>query len=321
MKLRAIYEVARDAGVKWWNDKAPRLGAALAFYTALSLSPNLLIVIAVSGLVFGRAAAEGQIEEEIRGLVGSQGAEAIETMVAHAWSPTAGIIAAVIGVITLIIGATGVFAELHDALNTIWGIAPPASRGVWSLLKDRLLSLAMIVSLGFLLLVSLVVNAALAAAATYFTSLLPTNLNVVLQIFNLLVTYVAILMMFALIFKFLPDVRLAWRDVWIGSAITAALFMVGKYLIGLYLGMGTVGSAYGAAGSFVVLLLWLYYSTLIMLFGAELTQIYANRFGSGLAPAPGAHGVHHDTDAKDRPQPPTPHVSGPPRQAAHELQR
>lgn len=309
MKLRTIYEVVRDAGAEWWNDKAMRLGAALAFYTALSLSPILLIAIAVSGLVFGQAAAQGQIVGEIRGLVGEQGAQAIETMVAHAWSPTAGVLAAVIGGITLLIGATGVFAELHDALNTVWDIEPPPGRGMWAFIKDRLLSLAMIISLGFLLLVSLVINAALAAITAYFHRLLPTNLDIVLQIVNLLITYVVILVMFALIFKFLPDVRLAWRDVWIGAALTAALFMIGKYLIGLYLGMGTVGSAYGAAGSFVVLLLWLYYSTLILLFGAELTQVYANRFGRGLGPAPGAHILHCPPGGARQAQP----------QAAHEL--
>ena len=293
MKLRTIYEVVRDAGAQWWNDKAPRLGAALAFYTALSLSPILLIAIGISGLVFGHDAAEGRIVEELGGLVGKDGAQAIETMVANAWSPTAGIVAAVVGGVTLLIGATGVFAELHDALNTVWDVQPPPGRGIWRLVKDRLLSLAMILSLGFLLLVTLVISAALNALAAYFTSLMPAYLNAVLQILNLLVTYIVILMMFALIFKFLPDVRLAWRDVWIGAAITAALFMIGKYLIGLYLGMGTVGSAYGAAGSFVVLLLWLYYSTQILLFGAELTQVIADRFGEGMAPVPGAHLMRH----------------------------
>ncbi len=311
MKLRTIYEVARDAGKEWWHDKAMRLGAALAFYTALSLSPILLIAIAVSGLVFGEAAAQGQIVGEIRGLVGTQGADAIETMVANAWSPTAGIVAAIVGGITLLIGATGVFAELHDALNTVWDIEPPPGRGVWAFIRDRLLSLAMIVTLGFLLLVSLVINAALNAAVVYFDSVLPTNLDIVMQIVNLLVTYLVILLMFAMIFKFLPDVRLAWRDVWIGAAITAALFLVGKYLIGLYLGMGTVGSSYGAAGSFVVLLLWLYYSGLILFFGAELTQVCANRFGYGLAPAPGAHLMRHPDGAVQPQQ----------AEAAHQLHR
>ncbi len=297
--LHVIYEVLRDAGTGWWNDKAMRLGAALAFYTALSLSPILLIAIAVSGLVFGRAAAQGQIVGELRGLVGTQGAQAIDAMVANAWSPTAGVAAAIIGGITLLIGATGVFAELQDALNTVWDIVPPAGRGVWAFIKDRLLSLAMIVSLGFLLLVSLVVNAGLNAVAAYFDRLLPTNFNILLQFFNFLLTYVIILLMFALIFKFLPDVRLAWRDVWVGAAITGALFMIGKYLIGLYLGMGTIGSSYGAAGSFVVLLLWLYYSALILFFGAELTQVVADRFGHGLAPAPGAQlGRCHTGDGR-----------------------
>jgi membrane protein len=298
MTLRSVYELVRDAGLAWWNHKAPRLGAALAFYTALSLSPILLIVIAVSGLVFGEEAAQGQIVDQLSGLVGTEGGKAIEAMVANAWSPTTNVIAVIVGVITLLVGATGVFAELQDALNTIWDVEPPAGNGVWVFLKDRLLSLAMILSLGFLLLVSLVVSAALSALTIWFGSLVPAHWQVVMHAANLILTFGVTVTMFALIFKFLPDVRLAWSDVWIGAAITAVLFMVGKYLIGLYLGMGAVGSAYGAAGSFVVLLLWIYYSTLILLFGAEFTQLYANRFGYGLAPAPGAMHLKRTTPAR-----------------------
>jgi len=288
MRMRTTYDLLRDAGLAWWNRKAPRLGAALAFYTALSLSPILLIVISVSGLVFGEQAAQGQIVGQIRGLVGDEGAKAIEAMVANAWSPTTNLVAAAVGIATLLIGATGVFAQLQDALNTIWEVEPPPGNGIWVFLRDRLLSLAMILSLGFLLLVSLVVNAGLTAATTYFGSLMPANWNVVLQLLNLLLTFGVTLTMFALIFKFLPDVRLAWADVWVGASITAVLFMVGKYLIGLYLGMGAVGSSYGAAGSFVVLLLWIYYSTQILLFGAAFTQLYADHVGYGLAPVGGA---------------------------------
>jgi membrane protein len=292
MHLRTAYELVRDAGVSWWNHKAPTLGAALAFYTALSLSPILLIVIAISGLVFGREAAQGEIVGQLRGLVGTQGGEAIETMLAHAWEPTANIVALVVGIITLLVGATGVFAQLHDALNTIWEIKPRSGGGVLYLLKDHLLSFAMILGLGFLLLVSLVINAGLAGLTTYAGNIMPANWSVVLQICNFIVTYGVTLTMFALIFKFLPDAHITWRDVWIGAAITALLFISGNYLIGLYLGMGAVGSSYGAAGSFVVLLLWLYYSTQILLFGAELTQAYANRLGFGVVPADGAHSIH-----------------------------
>jgi membrane protein len=286
--VRTIYELFRDASVRWWNDKAARLGAALAFYTTLSLSPILLIVIAVSGLVFGEEAARGQIVNELRDLVGQEGAGAIEAMVASAWSPTANLVAIVVGMVTLLVGATGVFAQLQDALNTVWKVEPPSGYGVWGFLKDRLLSLSMILGLGFLLLVSLVINAGLSALGTYSAGLVPTDWAVVLHIFNLLLAFGVTLAMFAMIFKFLPAARVAWPDVWVGASITAVLFTVGKYLIGLYLGMSAVGSSYGAAGSFVVLLLWIYYSTQILLFGAEFTQVYASRPGHGFLPTPGA---------------------------------
>jgi membrane protein len=292
MRVRTAYELVRDAAASWWDPKAPTLGAALAFYTALSLSPIVLIVIAISGLVFGREAAQGHIVDQLRELVGTQGAQAIETMLAHAWEPTANILAIIVGVATLLIGATGVFAQLQDALNTTWEIEPPPGSGVLTLLKDRLLSLAMILGLGFLLLVSLVINAALNALTTYCGGLLPAEWSAILQVCSLLITFGVALIMFTLIFKFLPDAHIAWRDVWVGASITAALFMVGKYLIGLYLGLGAVGSSYGAAGSFVVLLLWLYYSTQILLFGAEITQAYANRLGHGVVPVHGRAGPH-----------------------------
>jgi membrane protein len=285
MNLKAAYELVRDAGMEWWDDKAPSLGAALAFYTALSLSPILLIVIGVCGLVFGQDAAQGQIVAQLRDLIGEQGAQAIEAMIANAWSPASGIIALIVGIVTLLIGATGVFAQLQDSLNTVWEVPPRSGTGILLLFKERLLSLAMILSLGFLLLVSLVVNAALSALGTYCAGLVPGGWTILLHVVNFLLTFGVTLVMFALIFKLLPDARIAWSDVWVGSAITALLFMVGKYLIGIYLGASAVGSSYGAAGSFVVLMLWLYYSTQILLFGAEFTQVYANRFGHGLEPA------------------------------------
>ncbi len=288
MRTRTIYEVVRDAGMKWWDDRAMRMGAALAFYTALSLSPILLIIIAVSGLVFGEQAAQHQIYGQIQDLVGREGAQAVEATLQNAWSPTENIVATIVGLVMLLFAATGVVAELQDDLNIIWGVQPRSGGGVLYFLKDRVLSLAMILALGFLLLVSLVINAALTAISTYFTNLLPANWEVVLHLSNLLLTVGVTFLLFALIFKFLPQVNIRWVDVLIGAVITAALFMVGKYLIALYLGTSAVGSSYGAAGSFVVLLLWLYYSTLILLFGAELTQVYAERFGHGASPAAGA---------------------------------
>jgi membrane protein len=196
--------------------------------------------------------------------------------------------AIVVGVVTLLVGATGVFAQLQDALNTVWKAEPLSTYGVWGFLKDRLLSLSMILGLGFLLLVSLVLNAGLSALGTYAAGLFPTNWTVILHVFNLLLTFGVTLTMFAMIFKFLPAVKVAWPDVWAGAGMTAVLFIVGKYLIGLYLGMTAVGSSYGAAGSFVVLLLWIYYSTQILLFGAEFTQVYATRVGHGFSASPSA---------------------------------
>lgn len=291
MAAKAVYALVRDAGMKWWDDRAPRMGAALAFYTTLSLSPILLIVIAVSGLVFGEQAARHEVFGQVRSMVGREGAAAVEATLAHAWSPTANIIATIVGLVTLLVAATGVFVELQDDLNIVWGVQPRPGHGLRAFLLDRLLSMAMILALGFLLLVSLVVNAGLSAMATYFTGLFPEGWAVVLQVVNLVLTFGVTFLLFALIFKFLPDVRIRWADVLVGAGITAALFMIGKYLIGVYLGTAGVGSSYGAAGSFVILLLWMYYSTQILFFGAELTQVYADRYGHGLTPSHNAIAV------------------------------
>ena len=284
MRVRDVGKLLWDSGMKWWDDKAPRLGAALAFYTALSLSPILLIVIAISGQIFGHDVARAQVVAQMESLVGEEGAKVTQTMLANAWQESSGFVPAVIGIVTLLVGATGVFAQLQDALNDVWGLKPKASIGLWGLLKDRVLSFAMICGLGFLLLVSLAVNAALTALGDYLGGYLP-NWSLVLQIFNALLSFFITFALFAMIFKLLPEARIALSDVWIGAGVTTVMFMLGKFVIGLYLGRGAVGSSYGAAGSFVVLLLWIYYSTQIVLFGAELTQLYANRFGWGVVPA------------------------------------
>lgn len=280
-RLRLLGRLLWDTGLKWWDDKAPRLGAALAFYTSLSLSPILLIVVFLSGRIFGDDVARQQVVSQLHDLVGEPGASAVETMMANAWAEGAGPLAAAVAIGTLLVGATGVFAQLQDALNDIWGVEPKASVGLWGLLKDRVLSFAMICGLAFLLLVSLVANAALNAVGGYVGGLLP-NWSYVLQLANVIVSFGVTLLLFAMIFRLLPEAKIAWSDVWIGAGITALLFGVGKYLIGVYLGRSAVGTTYGAAGSFVVLLLWVYYSTQIVLFGAEFTQLYADRFGWGV---------------------------------------
>jgi membrane protein len=272
---------------EWNEDKAPRLGAALSFYTIFSLAPLLIIVIAIAGLAFGQEAAQGKIDEQIRGLVGAQGADLIQTMIESARKPQEGILASVIGFATLLLGGLGAFGQLQDALNTIWEVAPKPGRGLKGIIQDRLASSGLVLGIGFLLMVSLVVSAGLSALGNFVTNSLG-GLTLVAQALNVLISFVVITLLFALIFKFLPDVKIAWRDVWIGAALTSVFFNVGKSAIGFYLGSSSVASTYGAAGSLIILLLWVYYSAQILLFGAEFTQVYANQYGSQIEPAPNA---------------------------------
>jgi membrane protein len=293
----SLWTLVKETGREWMEDKVPRLGAALAFYSVLSLAPMLLIAIAIAGLVFGREATQGHLVEQIRGLVGTQGGEAVEMMLAHSRKPGTGTVAAILGVATLLVGASGVVAQLQDALNTIWEVAPKPNRGLMGIIKDRFLSLALVLGLGFLLLVSLVLSAALAALGTFFGGLVSQSAPV-LETANFAVSLVVITLLFAMIYKLLPDARIAWRDVWVGAVMTALLFTLGKSLIGLYLGRSSIGSTYGAAGSLVVLLVWVYYSSQILFFGAEFTKTYANRFGSRIVPASDAVPVTEEARAQ-----------------------
>jgi membrane protein len=266
----------------WFTHNAPRLGASLAFYTLLSLAPLLIIVVAVAGAVFGREAAEGQLVWQIQDLIGREGAITIQAMLRGTQQPGAGTIASVIGVLALLYGATSVVAELRDALNTIWCVPRKEQTGIRSLLAilvERTISLAMVLAVGFLLLVSLTINAALSAVGKRFQWWLPSP-EYVLQAVDFLITYFVIAGIFLLIYKFVPDLRLEWRDVIPGALVTALLFGVGRTLIGMYLGKAGVGSTYGAAGSLVLILFWVYYSAQIFFFGAEFTQAYAQHFGS-----------------------------------------
>lgn len=260
------------------EDKVPMMGAALAYYTALSIAPLLVIAIGVVGIVFGASGGEG-VFETVRGLVGEKAAHAVRLMVEGALSrPRAGVIATAVGVVTLLIGASGVFGQLQEALNVIWKAKLQSSAGWGFTLRRRLLSFGMVGVIAFLLLVSLVVSAGIAAAGKLFSGILPGG-EVVWQAVNLVVSLGVISALFALIYKALPDVRLAWRDALIGGFWTSVLFSLGKFAIGLYLGKSGVASAYGAAGSVIVLLLWVYYSSQIVLFGAELTRAYVVRSG------------------------------------------
>lgn len=282
-----IIGLLKQTFAEWQEDKASRLAAALSYYTAFSLAPLLIIVIAIVALVFGQDAAQGEIVGQIQGLVGKEGAKAIETMIENSRKPAEGTIATIISVAILLFGATNVFNQLQESLNTIWEVAPKPGRGVKGIIKDRVPSFAMVLGIGFLLLVSLVVSAGLTAVSNYLGHLVP-NLSVVWRVVNFLFSFGVITLLFAMIYRVLPDAKIAWGDVWIGAAITSLLFTIGKSLIGLYLGNSSVGSTYGAAGSFVVLLLWVNYSAQILFFGAEFTQVYANKYGSRIVPSKNA---------------------------------
>jgi membrane protein len=273
------------------EDQAPTLGAALAYYTVFSMAPLLIIVIAIAGLFFGQEAAQGQIFDQLRGLLGEESGKAMQDMVQNASAkPATGLVAGVIGVVTLLFGASGVFGQLQTSLNAIWNVQPKPGRGILGVVQDRILSFGFILVVGFLLLISLVLTAAIAVVGEWFSGMLP-GIQPLAHIVNFVLSLALVTLLFAMIFKFLPDAKVAWHDVWIGAFITAMLFIVGKFALGLYLGKSAVGSSYGAAGSLIVLLLWVYYSSQILFFGAEFTQVYANRFGSRLAPADNAVAV------------------------------
>ena len=263
----------------WYEDRAPRMGAALAYYTIFALTPGLVILMTLAGIMLGPG-AEARIVEQFRELIGTEGAKAIEATVRSARETSPGRAGLGLALVTLIIGLWGVFGELQDGLNTIWGVTPKAGRRLVDIIRERFWSFAMVVGTGFLLLVSLVVTAWLAAMGTYVGYLLPAP-ALALEAINTLISLAVITGAFAIIFKLLPDVRIAWRDVWLGAAVTALLFTMGKFLIGLYLGKAAVASAYGAAGSLVIIVVWVYYSSQILLFGAEFTKVWTKRRGSG----------------------------------------
>lgn len=280
----------KQTAKEWSNQDVPRLGAALSFYTLFAIAPLFVIVLAVAGLWFGEEAARRELFGQVSGLVGSEGGKAIQSLVVAADKPKTGVWATVIAAVTLLVGATSVFVQLQDSLNSVWGVRRKPGGGLRHFIKDRLLSFALIVGIGFLLLVSLVLSAGLSVLGKFMGGLLPAQ-EVLLQVINFVVSFGVITLLFAMIFKVLPDVKIAWREVWIGAMITALLFNLGKFLLGLYLGRSSVTSAYGAAGSLVIVLLWVYYSAQILFFGAKFTQIYASRYGSRLEPMPGAEAV------------------------------
>jgi membrane protein len=276
--MRGWWQLVRDSIISWDKDQVTRKGAALAFYTVFSLAPVLVIAISIAGLFFGKDAARGEIVDQIRGLVGTDGARAVQAVIENAGTHQAGKLAGIAGFATLLVGATTALAELKDGLDQIWGAPPQTTAGLWYFLRKRLLSIGLILALAFLLLVSLVFSATLSALARVWG---PQDLTgVLLQALNLAFSFVLTTALFALIYKVLPSVRIAWRDVLIGSLVTAVLFSVGKFLIGVYLGNSAVTSSYGAAGSLILVLIWVYYSAQIFFLGAEFTKIYARQLGS-----------------------------------------
>ena len=285
MRAAAIWEVFKQTAVQWMNHHPFRLAAALAYYTLFSVAPLLVVVLGIAGLVFGEQAARGEIFGQLRSLVGDQGADVIQTAVAAASVKSSGVVATALGISTLLLGASAVFGELQDALNSIWDAKASASAGIWSIARKRLLSLSMVAVIGFLLLASLAISAALSAVATWLGGLVPVS-ALLLEAANFIVSLGVISLLFAAIFKVLPDVDIPWSDVWIGGAATSILFTVGKALIGFYLGRSAVASAYGAASSVALLLLWIYYSALILYFGAEFTRAYSSSVGSKTQGAP-----------------------------------
>jgi membrane protein len=275
----------KGAAAAWWADDCMRLGASVAYYTLFALGPVLLMAIAIAGMVFGAEAVRGEIVGQIDQLVGRDGGLAVQALLEGAADRGSGVLATVLGSLTLLLAATGAFIELQTALNTIWRVKPKET-SVWkSYLVNRLQSFGLVMGIGFLLLVSLTVSAALAALGTWLSSLSPTS-TTLWSIVNMVVSIAVTTKLFAMLFKFLPDVRLKWRDVATGAFVTAVLFTIGQQVIGWYLGQSSVASSYGAAGSVMVLLLWVYYSCQIVLFGAEFTRVWADRHGKKVPTEP-----------------------------------
>jgi membrane protein len=279
MTLHNFWILTKAAASSWVDDYAQSMGAALAYYTMFSIAPLLLIVISIAGLIFGVEAARGEIVGQLQSLMGQQGAEAVQGLLESLNRPAESVTAALVGVILLLIGATTVFAELQDAFDRIWRAPKRNNGGIWGLLRARLLSFGMIMGIGFLLMVSLVVSAALAALGKLWGPLF-ADWEMLANVINFLVSFAFTTTVFAMIYKIMPRVKVDWADVWIGAAVTALLFTIGKFLIGLYIGKSGVTSGFGAAGSLVVLLVWVYYSAQIFLMGAEFTWAYALTFGS-----------------------------------------
>ena len=277
-RLKSALSLLQTTFRGWLDHDGLRLGASLAYYTVFAIAPLFLMTLAIAGLWFGEEAARRELFAQLGGLVGREGGAAIQALLANAGQPKAGAWATTVALVTLLIGATGVFVQLQDALNTIWEVRQRARSGVWHFIRARLLSFAMILAVGFLLLVSLIISAGLAAAGKFMSGLIPAH-EIFWQTANFIISFGLITALLALIFKYLPDVKIKWRDVWLGAVFAALLFNFGKFALGFYLGRAAVTSAYGAAGSLVIILLWVYYSSQTLFLGAEFTRAIAKARG------------------------------------------
>lgn len=301
MKVGDIFSLIKETVQQFGEDKATRLAAALAYAAVFSIPPLILLVLVVLGRLLGAQFTEEQIQSHLlnqfSGLLGPQSADLLANVIENASRPGGGLIAGTVGLVTLAIGASGFFAQLQDALNTIWEVEPAPGRGILGTIKDRLFSFSLVAGLGLLLLLSLVVSTALSALNAYVAGLLP-DAKLVVQVLNQVISLVVIVLLFAAVYKVIPDVQISWRDVWIGAIVTGILFTLGKWAIGLYIGQSSTAADYGTAGSLAVFLVWIYYSAAIFFLGAEFTQVYANRFGTRLVPEEGAVPVTEEARAE-----------------------
>ena len=290
MHFGDLWKLAKQTAQDWSEDDAPTLAAALAYYALLSLAPLLVISVSVAGWFLGPEAARGQVAGQLGAIVGSDAAHGIQSVVASAAEPKAGVIGALVGIVTLFVGASGVFGQLQTSLDRIWEVKAKPDRGIWVQVKERFFSFSMVLGVAFLLLVSLVLSSLLSSFGSFLGDNLPGG-AVLWQILNFCLSFAVITVLFALIFKVIPDAKVEWRDVWIGAIVTALLFTIGKQVLGLYLGKAAVGSSYGAAGSIVALVVWVYYAAQILFMGAEFAQVQARRRGASIEPAPNAERV------------------------------
>jgi membrane protein len=284
MNLSKIVRLLRETFKEWQEDNASRIAAALAYYAVFSISPLLVIAIAIAGTFFGQEAAQDQIAQKITALVGEDGVQPVLMALNNMNQPKIRGVASLISIGVLLIGASGFFAQLQDALNTVWKVKPQPGQGVWIFIRKRVASFLMVLAMGFLLILSLVLSAVVGALSKYRVDSLPGS-AILWENLDLIISLGLMTFIFGLMFKYVPDAKIVWKDVFVGAVITAVLFLFGKFLLGVYLSKGSLGSAYGAAGSLIVLLAWIYYSAQIILLGAEFTQVYTRMYGSKIRPS------------------------------------